>query len=467
MRLPLHPLHLLQPTSWARASGAGASSSVRTLYVYGDQLRPMVEETDGVQMLNIYGPGGQIIAQVVRDGQGGEEVRYLLADHLGSTRVVLDGDGNVVARFEYGPHGETTTAGTAAAEVRYRYTGHPYDEAQGVYETPARGYDPTLGRFLSVDPQRQDASPYVYAGNNPVGFLDITGGAPRPFVVRSGRKSAKDNNYTTKTLAESLGGYESGLLQDATAVFGQPNQPKGGGKSQARTRPMRVLYGSDGGEELLYNDKMYWIIGDEEGTPKVPGDLKGGLEKLRKWQEDFARSIVLIDISSTGEAHLGISQALKGIPGGQHEVVIGRVISARKFIETSEYKTKGATGMIMKDQPYDQPRFYDLPRFQEYVETVAGRVDNLPLSKRVQPDTNLSQIPESLPHFADLMNYHLYGSGSYSGSELSGSVSHGSVPSLPPFSSLLSYSGPTGVTMDSSATPPTIPSAMGQFTPEY
>ena len=149
------------------SSAAGASSNVRTLYVYGDQLRPLVEVTDGVQTLNIYGPGGQIIAQVAPDGQGGEEARYLLTDHLGSTRAMLDGDGNAEARFEYGPYGETTAAGTAAG-VCYRYTGHPYDEAQGVYETPARGYDPTLGRFLSVDSQRQDASPYVYAANNPV-----------------------------------------------------------------------------------------------------------------------------------------------------------------------------------------------------------------------------------------------------------------------------------------------------------
>ena len=157
------------------SSEAGASSSTRTLYSYGGQLRPLVEETNGVQTLNIYGPDGQIIAQVARDGQGGREVRHLLADHLGSTRVALDADGNVVARFEYGPYGETAASGTAAADVRYRYTGHPYDEPQGLYETPARQYDPTLGRFLSVDPQREMASPYAYVSNNPVLYKDPTG----------------------------------------------------------------------------------------------------------------------------------------------------------------------------------------------------------------------------------------------------------------------------------------------------
>ena len=96
---------------------------------------------------------------------------------------MLDANGNAVARFEYGPYGETTAAGTAAAEVRNRYTGHPYGEGQGVYETPNCVYDPTLGRFLSVDPQREGASPYGYTGNNPVGYIDPTGEIPYPFSL--------------------------------------------------------------------------------------------------------------------------------------------------------------------------------------------------------------------------------------------------------------------------------------------
>ena len=177
------------PTAPAATNRAGASpgsseaNSARTLNLYGGGMRPLVEERDGVQTLNIYGPGGRIIAQLVRDGQGSEEVRYLLTDHLGSTRVVVDAEGNAVARYEYGPHGETTVGGVAGAEVEYRYTGHPYDEGQEVYETPARGYDPTLGRFLSVDPQRETASPYTYVTNNPVLYKDPTGKARVGTVV--------------------------------------------------------------------------------------------------------------------------------------------------------------------------------------------------------------------------------------------------------------------------------------------
>ncbi len=177
-----------------------------TLYAHGDRLRPLVEATGSAQTLNIYGPGGQIIAQVARDGLGGsQKAPHLLADHLGSTRAALDADGNVVARFEYGPHGETATSGTGtAAELPYRYTGHPYDEAQGLYETPARTYDPTVGRFLSVDAARHSTSPYNYAGNNPINKIDPDGQKPLYFFLYSGYGVEIVDYIRTVSLRESV-----------------------------------------------------------------------------------------------------------------------------------------------------------------------------------------------------------------------------------------------------------------------
>ena len=370
----------------ANAAGAstagGESSSVRMQYIYGGQLRPLVEATGGVQTLNIYGPGGQIIAQVVRDGQGGQEVRYLLADHLGSARVVLDAEGKAVARFEYGPYGETTESGMAAAEVRYRYTGHPRDEAQGVYETPARGYDPTLGRFLSMDPERQDASPYVYAANNPVGYLDTTGGGPTPFIVRSGLKSSTDSDRTTKTLAIGLGAPEKGqMIQDATAVFGQPDVKS----SAVRDNAGRMLHDPKRPTEPKYNDKMYWLIGDEEPL-KIPGDLEYGLRKLRTLQTDFARSIVLIDISSTGLKHVEISTALRKM-NVKHGVVFGERVT--KWTYASENATKKSTNTVGMSAYGVE---FDLPVYGAYVEGVA---EYLP---RAHPsDSNTSYQLESVP----------------------------------------------------------------------
>ena len=325
---------------------AGASSSTRTLYVYGDQLRPLVEETDGVQTLNIYGPGGQIIAQVVRDGQGNEEVRYLLADHLGSTRAALDGDGNAVARFEYGPHGETTAAGTAAAEVRYRYTGHPWDEAQGVYETPARQYDPTLGRFLSVDPQRQDASPYVYAGNNPVGYVDPIGGMEVPFFVVSGMKvnSINHGGILSRSIAEGFGLRGDQIVRGAD-MFNSNVSAKGRSlPSSAKSRGFNLLRtgGRKGdGSEWTLNKKLYWFIGKDEPVT-TPNEIPEGLEGMRRMKSDFADEIVVIDF--TGEANKSepIIRELRGLATSVRLVKAG--LDATKAGENryGEYKTADA-----------------------------------------------------------------------------------------------------------------------------
>ena len=291
----------------AQVSPAPAGDDgARTLNLYGGGMQPLVEERDGVQTLNIYGPGGQIIAQVVRDGQGSEEVRYLLTDHLGSTRVVLDSEGNAVARYEYAPHGETTAAGTVAGEVRYRYTGHPYDEGQEVYETPARGYDPTLGRFLSVDPLRVDASPYVYAGNNPVGYLDPAGGVKVPFFVNLGMDIISEHRIfhpISKLLAP-----ENTPRANKAGEFKSFVSNKRRFGSAAAMHPEIILHGQ-GAKPIYRNNEVFWFITDkvEEG---VPDDVAHGLERMRGIQNDFALNIVLLDFSETGKG----DAIRKGIP---------------------------------------------------------------------------------------------------------------------------------------------------------
>ncbi|MBO4712907.1 MAG: hypothetical protein J5615_03330 [Fibrobacter sp.] len=52
-----------------------------------------------------------------------------------------------------------------------------YDGRLGLYYFGARYLDPMLGVWTSVDPARQFASPYLYAGNgmNPIGAIDPDG----------------------------------------------------------------------------------------------------------------------------------------------------------------------------------------------------------------------------------------------------------------------------------------------------
>ena len=330
----------------AVSNAPAGGNSARTLNLYGGGMRPLVEERGGVQTLNIYGPGGQIIAQVVRGGQGAETVRYLLTDHLGSTRAVLDAEGNAVARYEYAPHGETTIAGTAAAEVQYRYTGHPYDEAQEVYETPARGYDPTLGRFLSVDPQRQDASPYVYAGNNPVGYLDSTGGGDVPFFMVSGMGPG---SLYEKSMASYIANLVAGeKIQDlyASDAF---NTPSKGGHSPAIESPGVYLRGR-GPMKVTRNEEFFWIIGDK-GVVTLPDQLMVSLKGLRAKRDIFGKKIVLLDFSSGLKAYKSIKDELdyRETP---NTVVEARIVDGPKV---SGYSS--AKGFTVGDRSYTPAGF--------------------------------------------------------------------------------------------------------------
>lgn len=139
------------------------------LYVHGLNDYPLLEVSNqSVQY--IYGIGG--LLALIKDGK----VYTILKDHLGSTRVVVDEAGRVIAAFDYLPFGDLMGTAYGNPEIiSYRYTGQEFDAELGLYNYRARFYDPRLGRFYATDPKAQFASPYLYAGNNPINFIDPKG----------------------------------------------------------------------------------------------------------------------------------------------------------------------------------------------------------------------------------------------------------------------------------------------------
>ncbi len=116
---------------------------------------------------------------------------YIAADHLGSTRLVTDQNGNTVGRHDYVPFGEEIAANTGGRDgtfgtqdfVNQKFTGQEQDVETGLDFFQARYFSGVLGRFNSPDPGNAGANlfnpqswnGYTYVYNNPLTLIDPSG----------------------------------------------------------------------------------------------------------------------------------------------------------------------------------------------------------------------------------------------------------------------------------------------------
>jgi len=99
-------------------------------------------------------------------------------DHLGSTRLKTDANGDAVFTRNYEPFGPDYD-GTGSEEFKYT---SKHEDPSGLYYFGARYYDPEVGRFITEDPvtgnieDPQALNQYVYCRNNPHKYTDPDGG---------------------------------------------------------------------------------------------------------------------------------------------------------------------------------------------------------------------------------------------------------------------------------------------------
>jgi len=104
-------------------------------------------------------------------------------DALGSTLALTDGNEAITDTCRYYAFGGTLTSSGSTINP-YQYVGNLgyYNEpALSMQYLRARYYQPSSGRFVSIDPTRQGPSWYVYASNKPLSFLDPSGKICRPW----------------------------------------------------------------------------------------------------------------------------------------------------------------------------------------------------------------------------------------------------------------------------------------------
>ena len=93
--------------------------------------------------------------------------------------------GAIIETSEYEPYGRLLNR---ANDNRAGYTGHVMDAASGLTYMQQRYYDPSIGRFLSVDPVTANSTGggnfnrYWYVENNPYKYIDPDGKQLNPFA---------------------------------------------------------------------------------------------------------------------------------------------------------------------------------------------------------------------------------------------------------------------------------------------
>jgi RHS repeat-associated protein len=154
-----------------KASRKTPGTPITTFY-FGEEY----EQTDGEDVYHLFGRGR--VASFHLDGTA----QFYHSDHLGSTSVVTNEQGNLVQQIGYYPFGNYLyTNNNQQPVVNYTFTGQEADDEIGLYNYNARLYDPVLGRFISADTivpepgNLQALNRYSYCLNNPLIYIDPSG----------------------------------------------------------------------------------------------------------------------------------------------------------------------------------------------------------------------------------------------------------------------------------------------------
>jgi RHS repeat-associated protein len=149
----------------------------------------------------IYLAGSLIATKTQTTWLNDHKVEYQHTDALGTPVVVTDAARNVIERSEYEPYGQLLNRPIKDGPG---YTGHVSDAMSGLTYMQQRYYEPTVGRFLSVDPVTADWNSgahfnrYWYAANNPYRFIDPDG------RVETLKSCNEDNTCMTAEQADQL-----------------------------------------------------------------------------------------------------------------------------------------------------------------------------------------------------------------------------------------------------------------------
>ncbi|MCK4664668.1 MAG: RHS repeat-associated core domain-containing protein [Bacteroidales bacterium] len=261
---------------------------------------------------------------------------YFLKDHLGNVRVAFtdDGQGTALELSEdsYYPFGMTmgglSYVSSNLASQNYKYNGKEEQNEHGylMSDYGFRHYDKRLGRWFVVDPMAEiyySWSPYVYALNNPVRFIDPDGQAPQEPPTNQSY-SLMNNTRTEKVMK---------LITLTTSIENQTTEI--------------ILNNYYGDNDVSIDEKINVTkeiskninckINDKNSLEmNINGELSGSSDNIKDNIKNGAKDVA---VWGAGEA---VGQVVKTVVGSVASTIVGVVLNTVSPVKLGKGDTKNS-----------------------------------------------------------------------------------------------------------------------------
>ena len=310
---------------------ARVGDGTTTRLYLGDMV--FLQTSSGTSLESAGWEGGRLLS-----GTGTDKVLYYVTDHLGSTRVVKDGGGNVRQRFDYYPYGSVSKSWTSSgttdySEKRFRFggkeiAGTSLTDLTGIGPAPgapyldfgARFYSPGSAAWLTQDPLAEKyypLTPYGYCAGSPVNLVDPDG--------RRHRLKYYLNTITVEAFYYVTD--DQSLLSAKQGIRFWNNRQNDTYTDKETGKTYRIRYKLD----VVLKDKIYtkdydgddpvnvYMISDEEMKKQKPGSVGVTLNTKRNLiyiKSDYAFINPSGEESSTPAHEIGHTLGMHHYPTG-------------------------------------------------------------------------------------------------------------------------------------------------------
>ncbi|WP_205711069.1 RHS repeat-associated core domain-containing protein [Isoptericola sp. BMS4] len=315
---------------------------------------------------------GQTIA--VRTGTTFDDVSTLVNDHQGTASMSVTNVSAQISRRYQTPFGESRGAVPGSWSGDHGFLDKPAD-ATGLTAVGARYYDPTLGRFISVDPVMDLTDPqqwhgYAYANNNPVTWSDPTG--LRPEAGNGFRDTAAQKKASVRHMARNWtpprpkppvviqptgrsadrSGYAGGFTDNSVSGSNSnyPAKEATGRKKKLTQDEIEANQRYLAWQQQFRNEHPGWsgFLGVTDSIECREGDGGACL-----WQ---AANGALIGVGVFARSGLGARAATGGLAGERSAIAGSRLVKG-KFPRTADKNAvlvrRGGDGRVTNYQVYD------------------------------------------------------------------------------------------------------------------